>query len=147
MLAAIALAVGTTIILKMGKKAYAWVTLVPLSWLLTVTMTAAWQKLFHPDPKIGFLSHASAFSKAVEQGQLPKGVKTIEAAKQMIFNDRVDAVMTAIFAGIVLLLIFDCLRVWISILRGTYRGSLQEAPFVESKGDASLYNGGQSHSA
>lgn len=148
MLAAIALAVGTTIILKMGKKVYAWVTLVPLTWLLTVTMTAAWQKLFHPEPAIGFLSHASAFSKALEQGQLPKGVKTIEAAKQMIFNDRVDAIMTAIFVGIVLLLIIDCLRVWISILRGTYRGSLQEAPFVESKGDASIYGGGgHSHSA
>jgi carbon starvation protein len=147
MLAAIALAVGTTIIFKMGKKAYAWVTIVPLAWLLSVTLTAAWQKLFHPNPAIGFLSHAAKFTKTLAQGQLPKGVKTIEAAKQMIFNDRVDAIMTAIFALIVIALVIDCLRVWSSILRGTYRGSLQETPYVESKGDASIYSSHHSHSA
>lgn len=145
MLAAIALAIGTTIILKMGKKAYAWVSILPLSWIVIVTMTAAWQKLFHKDPAISFLAHAAAFEKALAEGKLPKGVKTVEAAKQMIMNDRIDAVMTIIFVVIVLALLIDCLRVWISIIRGTYRGSLQESPYIESKGDPTQY--AHSHSA
>ncbi|WP_047151359.1 carbon starvation CstA family protein [Aneurinibacillus tyrosinisolvens] len=147
MLAAIALAVGTTIILKMGKRKYAWVTLVPLAWLTIVTMSAAWQKLFSSNPAVGFLSHAAKFSEMIATGKLPKGVKTVEAAKQMIFNDRVDAVMTAIFAAIVIALLLDCIRVWTSIIRGTYRGSLQESPYIQSKGDPTEYTGNHSHSA
>lgn len=147
MLAAIALAVATTIIFKMGKKAYAWVTLVPLAWLTTVTMAASWQKLFDPNVNIGFLSHAAKFSGMLSKGQLPKPAKTVEAARQMIFNDRVDAVLTAIFMLIVIGLLLDCIRLWNSILRGTYRGTLQESPYIESKGDMADYERGHSHSA
>ncbi len=134
MLAAIAFAVGTTIIIKMGKGRYSWVTLVPMTWLSTATLTAAWQKLFSADPKIGFLSHAEAFQKALDAGTLPKGVKTIEAAQKMILNDQIDAVVCGIFMFITIAIIIDALRLWISISGGK-KYSLQESPYVPSKGD------------
>ncbi|MGF9910830.1 carbon starvation CstA family protein [Brevibacillus porteri] len=134
MLAAIAFTVGTTMIFKMGKAAYSWITLVPMAWLTTATLTAGWQKLFHPDPKIGFLSHAEAFQKALDAGTLPKGVKTVEAAQKMIFNDQIDAVVCAIFMVITIGIILDGARVWINILRGK-QYSLHESPYVKSKGN------------
>ncbi|WP_429844772.1 carbon starvation CstA family protein [Brevibacillus sp. FIR094] len=134
MLAAIAFTVGTTIIFKMGKAAYSWITLVPMAWLTTATLTAGWQKLFHPDPKIGFLSHAEAFQKALDAGALPKGVKTVEAAQKMIFNDQIDAVVCAIFMVITIGIILDGARVWINILRGK-QYSLHESPYIKSKGN------------
>ncbi len=134
MLAAIAFAVGTTIIIKMGKTRYSWVTLLPMAWLSTATLTAGWQKLFSPDVKIGFLSHAQAFQKALDAGTLPAGVNTVEAAKKMIFNDQVDAVVCGIFMVITIAVIIDALRLWISIWRGK-QYQLQESPYVQSKGD------------
>ena len=77
LLATVALCVGTTVIIKMGKQRYAWVTLLPLAWLAIVTMTAAYTKIFSSDPRLGFLAHASLFSQQVAQGATPKGVKTL----------------------------------------------------------------------
>ncbi len=134
MLAAIAFVVGTTLIFKMGKARYSWVTLVPMAWLTAATLTAGWQKLFHSDPKIGFLSHAEAFQKALDAGTLPKGVKSVEAAQKMIFNDQIDAVVCAIFMAITIGIILDGLRLWINILRGR-QYPLYESPYVQSKGD------------
>jgi carbon starvation protein len=50
LLATVALCVATTIIFKMGKARYAAVTLAPLVWLVTVTYTASWHKVFDPNP-------------------------------------------------------------------------------------------------
>lgn len=134
MLAAIAFAVGTTIIFKMGKARYSWVTLVPMAWLTTATLTAGWQKIFSPDVKIGFLAHAQAFQAALDAGTLPKGVKTIADAQKMIFNDQVDAIVCGIFMIITIALIIDAVRVWFSILGGK-KYPLQESPYIPSKGD------------
>jgi carbon starvation protein len=145
MLAAIAFAVATTIIFKMGKARYSWVTLVPMAWLCSATLTAAWQKLFHTDPKIGFLAHAEAFQKAIAAGEVPKGAKSIEAAQRMIFNDQVDAVVCAIFMFLTIAIILDGARLWINILRGK-QYPLQESPYVQSKGD-NYYDGKGHHVA
>ena len=68
MLAAIALILCTVVLFKMKRQRYAWVTMVPTAWLLICTLTAGWQKLFHPNPAIGFLSHAGKFSDALAAG-------------------------------------------------------------------------------
>lgn len=134
MLAAIAFTVGTTLIFKMGKARYSWVTLVPMAWLTTATLVAGWQKLFHADPKIGFLAHAEVFQKALDAGTLPAGVKTLEAAQKMILNDQIDAAVCAIFMLITIGIILDGARLWINIIRGK-KYPLYEAPYVPSKGD------------
>jgi carbon starvation protein len=132
--------VGTTIIFKMGKARYAWVTLVPMAWLTTATLTAGWQKLFHADPKIGFLAHADVFQKALDAGTLPAGVKTIEAAQKMILNDQIDAVVCGIFMIITIGIIADGIRLWTNIIRGK-KFELHESPYIKSKGDISAGTG------
>jgi carbon starvation protein len=132
LLAAVALCVGTTVIIKMGKARYAWVTLLPLAWLATVTMTAGWQKVFSSDPRLGFLSHARTVQDAVASGNLPAGITSIEAAQRVIFNDRLDAVVAAVFMVVVLLVIAASLREWLLVLSHRKPAVVYEAPYVAS---------------
>jgi carbon starvation protein len=110
MLAAIALTLCTVLLVKMGNVRYVWVTLVPLTWLLICTLTAASQKLWHPDPKIGFLAHAEIFSAALAEGRLLAPAKTVEQMEQLIFNDRIDAALCALFATVVIAVVGFGLR-------------------------------------
>ena len=97
LLAAIALCVGTTVIINRGKGRYAFVTLVPLAWLVTVTMSAGLLKIFAADPRLGFLAHASSLSQAISSGALPAGIPSVETATRLMWNDRFDAAVTAFF--------------------------------------------------
>jgi carbon starvation protein len=116
LLAAIALVVATTIIIRGGRARYAWTTLVPLAWLLAVTMTAGWQKIFSSDPALGFLAQASKLAGQVAAGTVPPG-KARELTTQ-IFNLRLDATVTAVFMALVGLIVAEALRVWVRELRG-----------------------------
>jgi len=129
LLATVALCVGTTVIIKTGKQRYAWVTLLPLAWLVIVTMSAAYTKIFSPDPRLGFLAHASLFSQQVAQGVTPKGVKSLIDASRIIFNDRVDAAVAAFFALSVLVILADSAKEWWSVVRGTKPAVSSEVPF------------------
>ena len=129
LLAAVALCVGTTIIIKMGKQRYAWVTMLPLAWLAIVTMTAAYMKIFSSDPRLGFLAHARLFSQAIAAGAPPPGVKTIADATRIVWNDRVDAVVAAFFAVSVLVILAESAREWLSVLRGSKPAVSTEVPF------------------
>jgi carbon starvation protein len=129
LLAAVALCVGTTVIIKMGKQKYAWVTLLPLAWLGIVTMTAAYTKIFSPDPRLGFLSHAERFSQILAQGQLPPGVRSAADASRIIWNDRVDAAVAAFFALSVIVILADSAREWLSVLGGKKPAVSTEVPF------------------
>ena len=102
MLAAIALILCTVVLFKMKRQRYAWVTMVPTAWLLICTLTAGWQKLFHPNPAIGFLSHAGKFSDALAAGTVLAPAKTVEEMNRIIFNDYVDAVLCGLFIAVVL---------------------------------------------
>jgi carbon starvation protein len=105
MLAAIALILCTSVLFKMKRERFAWITIVPTFWLLVCTLTAGWQKLFDENPAIGFLSHARKFSDALAQGKVLAPAKNVEEMARVITNDYVDAGLTAIFVAVVLAMI------------------------------------------
>jgi carbon starvation protein len=129
LLAAVALCVGTTVIIKMGKARYAWMTLLPLTWLVVVTMTAGWAKLFSADPKLGFIAHARFLRETVDAGRLPAGVKSAGDAARMAFNDYLDAAVAAFFMTAVIVILADSIREWTSVLRGRKPAVSTEVPF------------------
>jgi carbon starvation protein len=118
LLGAVALCVGTTVIIKMGRARYAWVTLLPLTWLSIVTLTAGYQKIWAPDPALGFLSHARLLLDAARSGQLPPGVASAAAAARMALNDRLDAAVAAFFILCVIVVLMASLREWWLVLSG-----------------------------
>jgi carbon starvation protein len=120
LLAAVALCVGTTIIIKMGKRRYAWVTLVPLAWLVTITMTAGWLKVFSADPKLGFLAHAASLAGSSDPN-----------AARLVFNDRLNTFVALLFMAVVGLLVVVSIREWWLVLRGKKPAVTTESPFVE----------------
>ncbi|HJR64648.1 MAG TPA: carbon starvation CstA family protein [Gemmatimonadaceae bacterium] len=129
LLAAVAMCVGTTIIIKMGKAKYAFATLVPLAWLVTITLTAGWQKIFSPDPRLGFLAHARALRDAVNNGALPPGVGSVADASRMILNDRLVAAVAACFMIAVVVILLDSAREWLAVIRGRKPAVSTEVPY------------------
>jgi carbon starvation protein len=126
LLAAIALCVGTTILLKMHGRKYAWITCVPLAWLVTVTFAAAWQKIFSDLPAIGFLAQA----RRLEAGLAAAQGASIATTKALIFNARLDAAICGILLVMVATVLIDSIRIWWGILRGTREARVSETPFV-----------------
>jgi carbon starvation protein len=131
LLATIALCVATTILIKMGKARFMWVTLAPLTWLVAVTMTASFQKIWHTNPRIGFLAHAQMLADQIAAGTIP--AEKIVETQRLIFNDRLDAVVTGVFAGLVLLILIESSRHWWLYLVGRKEPVLQEAPMEVSR--------------
>jgi carbon starvation protein len=127
LLAAVALCVGTTVIIKNGKARYAWVTLLPLAWLLAATLTAGWQKVFAADPRLGFLSHATLVA-----GQVAAGAMDPARGTRLIFNDRLDAVVTTAFVLVTILVVLSSAREWALILTRRKPARAHESPFVET---------------
>ena len=123
LLATVALCVATTIIIKMHRMRYAAVTLVPLMWLVAVTFTASWQKILDPNPRVGFLAQARV---------LAEGPATTATAR-LIFNNRLDAVVTAILVVMVALVLIESVRQWIGVLSGREEARVKEAPFVMTR--------------
>ena len=116
LLAAVALAVATTITVRSGRLRYAWTTLVPLAWLLAVTMTAGYQKILSPDPAIGFLAQADRFAASLAAGAVPAA--RLGEVRTQVFNLRLDAAVTALFMGLVALIVLEAARSWSRVLRG-----------------------------
>jgi carbon starvation protein len=117
LLAVIALGLGTTVLIKMGRARYAWATLVPLCWLLAVTMTAGWMKIFSADPRLGFLAAANA-----------------AAVPRQAFNAHVDAAVTGAFLLLVAVITLANARVWWLLLAGRRSPDLREEPYVAARG-------------
>ena len=134
MLAAIALSIATGIIVKQGKARYAWVTLAPLAWLAIVTTTAAVQKIVSDDPRIGFFAAARDLATKLAAGVLPADRAAV--APQLIFNQQLDAWLTAFFLIGVWLVIGDMLRVCWRTMHGRPVLPSSEAPYVPAKGVA-----------
>ena len=113
MLAAIALILCTVVLFKMKRERYAWVTVLPATWLIICTMTAGWNKIFNADAKIGFLAHAEKFSSALSQGQVLAPAKDVAQMQRIIFNDTLDATLAAIFVALVLAMLgFGLAAIW-----------------------------------
>ncbi len=102
MLAGVALTLATVVLFKMKRERFAWVTVVPTAWLLLCTLTAGWQKVFHDNPKIGFLANASKYQAALDKGELLAPAKSMEQMHQIITNNYVDAALSALFILLVL---------------------------------------------
>jgi carbon starvation protein len=133
LLAAVALCVGTTVIIRMGKARYAWITILPLSWLAVVTVTGGWLKIFSDNPRLGFLAHARSFDAMIAAGTLPPGVASLEAAGRMAFNDRLDAAVAGFFIAAVVVILFESARVWVRILRGKLPVTSTEVSFSHTR--------------
>ncbi|CAA9296689.1 MAG: Carbon starvation protein A [uncultured Gemmatimonadaceae bacterium] len=129
LLAAVALCVGTTVILKQGRPRWAWATAVPLAWIVVVTFTTGLTKIFSPDPKLGFLAHARAFADAAAAGSVPAGARSLEAAERMIANDRLDAAVAGFFLLAVVVILADSAREWWAVLSGRKVARSSEVPF------------------
>jgi carbon starvation protein len=155
LLASIALCLATTILLKMqlrpaekgaraGRPAYAFITLIPLAWLLTVTMTAGVQKIFHADPRIGFLSQAKtlaakrpAFHEAVRLAEAGGDVTGLAAARKierdnetLMFNQYLDAFVAGAFLVLVAMIVLLSVKEWLLLLARKRHAKLAESPPV-----------------
>jgi carbon starvation protein len=125
LLATVALCVATTIIIKMHRARYAAVTLAPLAWLVAVTFTASWHKMFDPNPRVGFLAQA----RALATGPTPMS----SATARVLFNNRLDAVVTGVLVVMVTLVLVESARQWIGILTGAREERVKESPFVRTR--------------
>jgi carbon starvation protein len=127
LLASVALCVGTTVLIKGGRARYAWVTLAPLGWVLVVTLTAGWQKVFSADPQLGFLAHAAHVTELMAVGSMDAA-----QSAQLLFNDRLDATVALLFMGVTVLLIVASAREWFLVLTRRRPAVAKETPFVET---------------
>ena len=125
LLATVALCVATTIIIKMHRAKYAVVTLVPLAWLVAVTFTASWHKIFDSNPRVGFLAQARVLAASP--------VPISSATVQLIFNNRLDAAVTGALVVMVTLVLVESLRQWMGILNGAKEARVKESPFVRTR--------------
>ncbi len=131
LLAAVALVVATTILMKMGRLRWIWVTLLPMAWLVIITMTASYQKIFNANPRIGFLAYAKALASQIAAGKIP--AEKIAETQRLIFNQRLDAAVTGVLAAMILVLIVEALVHWYSILSHRKEPVLFESPYVATR--------------
>lgn len=117
MLAGMALMLVVVILVRMKKTRFVWVAAVPAVWILLVTLTAGWQKVFSADTRIGFITHAQKFSAALQREEILSPAKSLQQMQQVVFNDYVDAVMAGIFIAVVLSVLFFALRTIVSAYR------------------------------
>ena len=134
LLAGIALCVATGILIKQGKLRYCWVTAAPLVWLAIVTTTASWQKLVSADPRIGFLAAADQLAGKLASGALSPEQAAV--APQLIFNQRLDAVLAVMLTLILWVVIADMLRISLRVMRGQPVPPSSEAPYVKATAEA-----------
>lgn len=122
MLAAIALSVGTAILIKTGRLKFAWITAIPLSWLLLITTTASYQKIFSEDVRVGFLASAQSMTNKVLEGNLSN--KEIDIAEKLIFNLKLDAGLTLFLVTILWIVVFDVLRIAIKAKKYDFKEAI-----------------------
>lgn len=132
LLAAVALAVCTTLLVKSGRLKWAWITGVPLIWDTVVTLTASWQKVFSSDPRVGFFQQRSNYQDAIDAGKILPPAKSMDDMHTVVTNSTVDGVLSAALALLIVVVVLDALRVCVKHVRNPRSSKLSEAPYVES---------------
>ncbi|MEU1278476.1 carbon starvation CstA family protein [Streptomyces sp. NPDC005805] len=133
LLAAVALAVCTTLLVKSGRLKWAWVTAVPLAWDATVTLTASWQKIFSSDPKVGFFAQRDKYQAGIDSGEVLAPAKSMDDMHTIVTNSTVDGVLCALFAVLILIVLADAGRVCWKAISDPDGVRLAETPYVKSK--------------
>ncbi|GGX05485.1 carbon starvation CstA family protein [Streptomyces chryseus] len=133
LLAAVALAVCTTLLVKSGRLKWAWVTAVPLAWDVAVTLTASWQKIFSDDVKVGFFAQRDKYQAGIDAGEVLPPAKNMDQMHTVVTNSTVDGVLCALFAVLIVVVLADAGRVCLKAIRDPESVKLHEAPYVESK--------------
>ncbi|MFF0743840.1 carbon starvation CstA family protein [Streptomyces sp. NPDC004111] len=134
LLAAVALAVCTTLLVKSGRLKWAWVTAVPLLWDVAVTLTASWQKIFSADPKVGFFAQRDVYQSALDKGLDKVGLaKNRDQMETIVTNSTVDGVLSILFAVLILVVLFEAGRAILKAIRHPEGIKLSETPYVESR--------------
>ncbi|MBC7267633.1 MAG: carbon starvation protein A, partial [Streptomyces sp.] len=133
LLAAVALAVCTTLLVKSGRLKWAWITGVPLVWDATVTLTASWQKVFSSDPRVGFFEQRSVYQAGIDRGEVIPPAKDMDDMHTIVTNSTVDGVLSAVLALLIVVVVVDAARICVRHIRRPALSTLHEAPYVESK--------------
>jgi carbon starvation protein len=132
MLAGIALLLCTSVLVKMKRERYVWVTLVPTAWLLVTTLTAGVEKVFHSDPKIGFIALARKFSDAAAQGTVLAPAKSIEEMERVAFNNYLDAVVCSVFVLLVIAMCFFAAKICLQALKQSQPTAHEIPPMAQA---------------
>ncbi|WUO35110.1 carbon starvation protein A [Streptomyces sp. NBC_00286] len=135
LLAAIALTVCTTVLIKSGRLRWAWVTAVPLAWVVAVTFTAGWQKIFSDDPRIGFFAQRDRYADGIDAGEVIAPAKNLDDMHTVVTNSTVDGVLIALFLLLVAVVIVNAAVVCVRAIRAPGSLPTTEAPYVESRID------------
>jgi carbon starvation protein len=133
LLAAIALTVATTILIKAGRLRWVWVTAIPLAWDAAVTLTASWLKVFSDDPKLGFFAQRARFEAALADGRVLPPAQDLGDMQRVVTNATVDGILAAVFALLVVAVIVDAARIWIRAIRRPDEVAIIEAPAEPSR--------------
>ncbi|RBM23243.1 carbon starvation CstA family protein [Streptomyces sp. PT12] len=133
LLGAVALAICTVLLVKSGRLKYVWVTLLPLTWVSVVTLTASWQKVFSGDPAVGFLARRDQYQEGIDNGELLAGAQNMDDMRTIVNTATLDAVLSAALALLVLIVFADALRVCVKAVRDPGSVTLRETPHVTSR--------------
>ena len=136
MLAAMALILGTVILFKMKKEKYVWVTIIPTIFLLITCMVAGWQKIFHENPKIGFLAQANRFSDAMARNEILAPAKTVSEMQTVILSNHINAALCGFFMIVAVVMVIAS----IGIIRRALASpvpTVHEAPAVYAEENVS----------
>ena len=128
LLAAVALTVATTILIKSGRLKWAWVTAIPLAWDAAVTLTASAYKVFSSDPKVGFFAQRDAYQEALDAGEILPPAKTLDDMQAVVTNSTVDGILAAFFAIMIIVVIADAARIWFRAIRAREALPTAETP-------------------
>jgi carbon starvation protein CstA len=136
MLAGIALLLGTTILIKLKRERYAWVTLAPTAWLLICTLTAGWMKAFSSDPRIGFFALANKYSEAAAAGTILAPAKSIGEVQRVAFNNYVCGTLTVMFVALVIVMAYFTVKMSLQALRTALPSAAETPPMLRKGGMA-----------